>query len=58
MQNVCVEIQQKNAPKEHETTFGGRDGTRTHNPVKEADFKSAAYTNSATRPSVRLINYI
>ena len=28
---------------------GARDETRTHNPVKEADFKSAAYTNSATR---------
>lgn len=29
--------------------IGARDETRTHNPVKEADFKSAAYTNSATR---------
>ena len=29
--------------------IGARDGTRTHNPVKGADFKSAAYTNSATR---------
>ena len=27
---------------------GAQDETRTHNPVKEADFKSAAYTNSAT----------
>ena len=27
---------------------GIRDETRTHNPTKEADFKSAAYTNSAT----------
>ncbi len=28
--------------------LGAQDETRTHNPVKEADFKSAAYTNSAT----------
>ena len=28
--------------------IGAQDETRTHNPVKEADFKSAAYTNSAT----------
>ena len=27
---------------------GIRDGTRTHNPTKEAEFKSAAYTDSAT----------
>lgn len=28
--------------------LGAQDETRTHNPVREADFKSAAYTNSAT----------
>ena len=33
---------------------GARDETRTHNPVREADFKSAAYTNSATRASINI----
>jgi hypothetical protein len=27
---------------------GVRDGTRTRNPLRRADFKSAAYTSSAT----------
>lgn len=34
---------------------GARDETRTHNPVREADFKSAAYTNSATRASTYFV---
>lgn len=34
---------------------GARDETRTHNPVKEADFKSAAYTNSATRAGTVIV---
>ncbi len=29
---------------------GGRGGTRTLKEINPADFKSAAYTNSATRP--------
>ena len=32
------------------STFGSRGGTRTHKPVKAADFESAAFANSATRP--------
>ena len=42
----------KNTKNDHQwghLLSGARDETRTHNPVKEADFKSAAYTNSATR---------
>lgn len=35
--------------------LGARDETRTHNPVKEADFKSAAYTNSATRAGTVIV---
>ena len=30
--------------KETAEISGRQDGTRTHNPVKEADFKSTAYT--------------
>lgn len=37
-------------------TIGAQDETRTHNPVKEADFKSAAYTNSATWANFTLEN--
>jgi hypothetical protein len=35
---------------------GGRGGTRTLKAVKPADFKSTAYTNSATRPRYRNVN--
>ena len=38
----------KNDPLGRFLFLGAQDETRTHNPVKEADFKSAAYTNSAT----------
>ena len=37
------------------SAIGARDETRTHNPVKEADFKSAAYTNSATRAGTVIV---
>lgn len=31
--------------------FGGRGGTRTHNPLRASDFKSDVNTNSTTRPN-------
>lgn len=34
----------------HHMINGGRGGSRTLNPVRATDFKSVAYTSSATRP--------
>ncbi|KKR86580.1 MAG: hypothetical protein UU48_C0009G0035 [Candidatus Uhrbacteria bacterium GW2011_GWF2_41_16] len=42
------------------TFFGGRGGIRTHEAFRPEDFKSSAYTGSATRPyllGLRVTNY-